>query len=385
MKKILLLLLAILALFSISGCTKKERSINEDVLSVNTFAPNNRNVKLLGRAVEIDDTLWLAYSGAGAEFSFKGRSAEITFLGDDNIVNEDFNSLPRIAVFVDGERVLDKIICEPKTSFNVFSSDQVKEVTIRIVKLSETDNSTCAIESVKVEAYGRIRPTDEKEHSIEFIGDSITCGYGVDGDLSKSFSTGTEDCTKAYAYRTAELLNADYSLVSKSGNGIVSGYTSVGVKAQWGILPEYYGSIGAGNGNYKGKSPYDTKWDFKHHSYDVVVINLGTNDFSYTGNEHELINEFKEGYIEFLKNVRKLNPESRIICTLGIMGDNLYPAVKSAVDDYSQQNNDRNIIAFRFDVQDATDGYGSDWHPSEITHQKSAKKLSEFIKDQMGW
>lgn len=57
--------------------------------------------------------------------------------------------------------------------------------------------------------------------------DSITCGYGVDDeDRSHQFSTKTEDATKAYAYKTAQLLNADYSLVSYSGHGVVLGYTT---------------------------------------------------------------------------------------------------------------------------------------------------------------
>lgn len=49
---------------------------------------------------------------------------------------------------------------------------------------------------------------------MEFIGDSITCGYGVDDpDKEHHFKTATEDVTKAYAYKTALALNADYSMV----------------------------------------------------------------------------------------------------------------------------------------------------------------------------
>ena len=55
------------------------------------------------------------------------------------------------------------------------------------------------------------------ERAIEFIGDSITCGYGVDDEVAEHhFATGTEDTTRAYALRTARKLGVDYSLVSLS-------------------------------------------------------------------------------------------------------------------------------------------------------------------------
>ena len=50
---------------------------------------------------------------------------------------------------------------------------------------------------------------EEKDIKIEFIGDSITCGYGIDEMNEKGyFSTATENFTKSYAYITAENLGA---------------------------------------------------------------------------------------------------------------------------------------------------------------------------------
>ena len=180
--------------------------------------------------------------------------------GDDYIDSEDFDSLPRIAIFLDGERAMDAVLDDPVVVFTVLDESEPAEHTVRIVKLSETGNSTCLISSIEASAYGAISPTPEKERSIEFIGDSITCGYGVDAeDQNKSFSTRTEDASKSYAYKAAELLDADYSLVSKSGHGIISGYSGDGSIQSWGVMPDYYESFGSGGGGVGGELPDSVK------------------------------------------------------------------------------------------------------------------------------
>ena len=62
-------------------------------------------------------------------------------------------------------------------------------------------------------AEGSAETLPEKPLKIEVIGDSITCGYGVDDeDENHQFTTATEDVTKAYAYKTAKALDAEYSI-----------------------------------------------------------------------------------------------------------------------------------------------------------------------------
>ena len=84
-------------------------------------------------------------------------------------------------------------------------------------------------------------PEKEKALSIEFIGDSITCAYGVEGSNSyEPFRTTTENFMKSYAYLTAQKLDADYSAVSYSGYGVLSGYTSGDINTD-SLIPDCYG------------------------------------------------------------------------------------------------------------------------------------------------
>lgn len=128
-----------------------------------------------------------------------------------------------------------------------------------------------------------------KKYLIEFVGDSITCGYGVDAkDQNENFKTLTENFSKTYAYLAAQALDADYSVVAFSGHGIISGYSGDGTKNAEGTLPKYYTKLGR-NENYPGD------WDFENHQPDFVVINLGTNDNTYVkGDETKTKNSFKD-------------------------------------------------------------------------------------------
>lgn len=381
----------------LTGCaTKPEQSgspaeggdtnITEETnmeLSQKTFAADEQHVKLIGRTGEAEGIRWLALSASGVEFTFTGTSAAFTIVGDNMITNAE--KQPRYAVYINGEQTMDNLVDSAEATVTVFTADEAQETTVKLLKLSEAQESTMGIKDISITSVGEAKPTAEKELKIEFIGDSITCGYGVDSEIGKPFSTRTEDCTKAYAYKTAELLGCDYSLVSKSGHGIISGYSGDGTKQTWGVMPDYYESFGSGSGAFQGESPDSVKWDFKSRKQDVVVINLGTNDYSYTGKDEAKCEEYKLAYIEFVKRVRKLNPDAKIICALGIMGDELYPTVEAVVEEYKADTKDENIAAFHFKPQSADDGYGADWHPSAATHEKAAAELAEFIKDSMGW
>ncbi len=362
-----------------------EASVSDDTLSVKTYIPAEGLVKVLGRADFVDDTLWMVHSGSGAEFTFVGTKATIAMQCDSTIMGSK-DSQARIAIFVNGECVVDDMIDKMGEVFTVFESETQEECTIKVVKLSEAAQSTVGIASIEVECVGDIQPTAEKEHLIEFIGDSITCGYGVeDEDRNHHFSTKTENNMKTYAYKTAEALDADYSMVSFSGYGIISGYSGDGQKHSDQTVAPYYEKLGFSYGAYIGKYAADVAWDFAKRQPDVIVINLGTNDESYTKTDAAKREEYVAGYVDFLKLVRKNNPDATIFCTLGIMGDALYASVEKAAQQYSTETGDTNIHTMKFAVQSASDGYAADWHPTEATHTKAAEKLTKEIQTVMGW
>ncbi len=345
------------------------------------YKASEEYVKFLGRAVYEDDVLRCAHSGTGAEFIFTGTKAEVTILGDSACTEENAMFAARIAILVNDVRVIDTMQKEAETTYTVWESDTVQDIKITILKLSESRMSTMAIKQIGVEAEGDIYPTKDKDFFIEFVGDSITCAYGVDDEcIEHIFSTASEDVTKAFSYRTAELLNADYSMVGMSSFGIISGYTADGnTKMSESLVAPYYDKEGISDGELNGKKPQDVTWSFAKREPDLVVINLGTNDDSYCQDYADRQEEFIVNYVEFLKKIRGKNPNAKILCTLGMMGIRQCPTVEKSVERYKAETNDANIDTMMFEDQKPEDGLVVDWHPSKVTHDKAARVLAKKI------
>lgn len=346
------------------------------------YTASSDNVKQLGRTYYSDkDILWCAFSGTGAEFKFTGKKCTVNITGDSVSLTNQTDNHARIGIYVNGNRVVDDMVDKWQKEYVVIDEDEITEATVRIVKLSETAMSTFGIASIKVEE-GKIEPTEEKNLFIEFIGDSITCGYGVDDeDRDHHFSTKTEDITRAYAYKTAEKLDADYSMVAISGYGIISGYTTADEPNSEQTIPQYYETLGFSYGGFGTEKPQDIKWDFSKRQPDIIVINLGTNDNSYTKGIEDRVSLFGSEYGKFLKKVRELNLASTIICSLGIMGGQLYPTIENTVNAFINETGDNKIELLRFDEQSPQDGYAADWHPTEATHTKASEKLAAKIRE----
>lgn len=359
--------------------------VQETTPSEKSFLPTEEYVRTIGRTMSAKDSLWLVHSGTGCEFTLTGTRVTIKLKPDSSFMTR--SNQARVAIYVNGERVVDDMLDKMEKEYTVFESETAQECTVRVVKLSEAAYSTFGIASIDVTCIGNIRPTENSDKLIEFIGDSITCGYGVDDlDSSHHFSTTTEDATKTYAYKTAEKLGTDYSLVSLSGYGIISGYSGDGSKQPEQIIPKFYDKMGNSGGTYQGSFvAQETEWDFAKRQPDVIVINLGTNDNSYVKNDSAKKDEFITAYADFIKQVREKNPDAAIFCTLGMMGAELYPSIEAAVKNYTAETNDTNVYTMKFDTQSMSDGIAADWHPSEKTHEKAAEKLSAKIKEVMGW
>ena len=329
-------------------------------------------------------------SGAGVVFAFRGKYLRVTVLGSNRakITNDD-SEYARFAVMIDGVRMLDDVVDEPVKSYVIIREVQKKSCEVQIIKLSEAPMSAMAIAPIECDEEAVLMPIPTKTHSIEFIGDSITCGYGVDESLAEDhvFSTKTEDVTKAYAYKTAQLLEADYSMFSCSGYGIISGYTGdPQIRTGDELIPPYYEFQCFSRDEFgEAGKPDKIPWDFSEYQPEVVVINLGTNDFSFCQDTEWKREEYRRKYTEFLKVVRKNNPGAYIFCVLGLMGDGLYDKLCQAVSDYTEQSADTHVIAVHIPGQNPEDGYAIDWHPVPKSHTMAAEVVAKTIRETLGW
>jgi hypothetical protein len=216
-----------------------------------------------------------------------------------------------------------------------------------------------------------------KTRSIEFIGNSITCSYGVEAPSQYvRFSDSTENFAMGYASITAHRYNAAMMVVARSGIGVYRNYNDV-VTGSRVTLPTFYGRT------FIGKSPV---WDFSRFSPDIVCLNLGTNDISQGLYDLE---KFKSAYVAFVKTLRSHYPKARIILLSGCMlrGKRL-SALTNTLNSICLQfkmSGDSNIYRFDFTPQTGKLGYGADWHPSAAQQLLMANELSQYIESISDW
>lgn len=338
----------------------------------------------------MENIRWVALSGAGAAFLFQGKKLTITIFGGRNaLVPGNDTCYARFAIFLNGERVIDDIMDKDSKTYEVINSLEEREAMVQIMKLSESAMSAIGIAPVSCDEEAVLTHIPEKTRKIEFIGDSITCGYGVDDfDMTHTFSTQTEDVTKAYAYKTAQLLDADYSMFSCSGYGIVSGYTAdPQIRGSEELIPPYYESQCFCRDDFgSAGAPAEISWDFSQYQPQVVVINLGTNDDSFCQDTQWKQEEYCQKYREFVKVVRKNNPQAEIFCTLGLMGDRLYDMICKMREEYVEETGDVHIHTVRIPTQETLEaGYVIDYHPIPDAHTMASEVVATAIRKQLGW
>lgn len=349
------------------------------------FKPTDKNVRIIGRTKTCNEILYLGYSCSAIEFEFEGNKAEVII--QSNYVEGDNAHKAWMAVVVDGsEKPIRRFNPHPGiNTYILYEGTGDKRVKIRLVKMSEAAFDKVGIEAIVTDNELPIRPTKERQRKIEFIGDSITCGFGVEGlngvDL---FDTMQENPWDAYAARTARMLEAEYHLVSWSGIGIISSWIpeSENSPLEEPLMPDLYQYTDKALEQAMGLSTYE-KWDMGRFVPDCIIVNLGTNDMSYTRGIESRVNTFGAAYTDFIKDVRSKNPLARIICVLGVMGQDIYSEIEKQVS--RLQKTDKNIYCYQLKQQLESDGIGAEGHPSLKTHIKLAKELSNTIGDIMNW
>lgn len=354
------------------------------------FTATEENVKVTGRTLFVEGTRYLGYSGSSISFTFVGKKAAACIWSNAEEFGEELQG--RIAVYVDGGEEPVQRICLDKTEgwYTLYEGETERQVTVTVMKYSEAAFGKCGIRCIETDTEELCPPPAARQRKMEIIGDSITCGYGVEAEGEwVPFHTATENPTKSYSMLTSRALDAEVNLVSWSGNGIISGYveeTATAPSDKW-LMPEVYQytDISGSEKLYGGDEGKWEKWDFSRFVPDVILINLGTNDCSWCKDVRERKDCFREQYVKFLQYVRDNNPGAQILCMLGTMDQRLLKELEGAVRTFGETRGDSAVHFLALPPQDPKDGYGADWHPCPHTHRETAKLVAAEVRRIMNW
>jgi lysophospholipase L1-like esterase len=329
-----------------------------------------------GRTIAKNGNVELISSASYAEFQFLGDSCVI---GLSNVASPgDYNYA---AIELDNEykgRI--KIANTNANDYVIHAMQKKSWHLLRVYKATEAQNGLVIVNYVKLLKLKRIVASSKKK--IEFIGNSITCGFGND-DKEIPCNNGSKwydqhNSYWSYAPRVARSLNVDFMLSAISGAGIYRNWNSDGP-----TVPQQYESL------YLNMDSAQ-RWDFKNYIPDVVTIALGTNDLS-GGDGKTLRNPFDstifvDTYIKFLKTIYVHYPATQIILLTSPMvngknAEELLSCLKTVQTQiFKQKIAQRRIKIFEFKPMYAT---GCDGHPSIQEHEEMANELLPFMKHVM--
>ena len=351
------------------------------------------HVRLHGRTVqnETGDTLYFNWTCAGFTVRFQGSvlRARLTARGAPPVGEaQGAPEYPWIGVVgADGETLLHRIECREECAwYTLWQGETGGEHTLRVVKLTENARGKTGL--MALETDGRLLPAPpRKKRMLEFVGDSITCGYGNEAQgRDEPFRPQEENGWAAYAAAAARALDAEFRCVSVSGISVSKGATGRSAFPGMPAMEELYEAADHCYDTLCGAAP--RPWDFDRDRPDAVVVNLGTNDVNPVRFAPDLAAAqteeafFRARYTAFLHTLRRCNgPGAWLVCTLGPLDYYLYDTLQQAVAAYQRESGDQKILCFKFiGVNLLTEGFGAVGHPSAKTHARMARELAARLQ-----
>lgn len=366
----------ILLCFSVSG---KDFIINA----------NNENVTLIGRADFKNSKTIFSHAGVQLKFNFKG---EYLAVGLSDIRDDLPESLNFYNIYINDSLIEVIKVIPLKKWYNINYSFKNRIVEVVIFKRTEAMCAAGVFHGLKVNEGAEIYKEKLKSRKIEWIGDSFTAGYGnlvsnatpPNGNPTTGFHAKNEDNSRAWGAIASKILNAEYMCTAFSGKGIYRNYDN----SEEGTITKIYNLINPVISN--------EKWNFSRYQPDLIVVNLGQNDFGPETQKIPLMTDsvrFTKVYLELLETIKKNNSKAKILIIIGGGLSDDYPAdfkrlsrSRLWLKNIARIFNDKHYNGCAlFELQTITSPYGEDWHPSLKSHQHMADQVVLFIKNFMNW
>jgi hypothetical protein len=212
-----------------------------------------------------------------------------------------------------------------------------------------------------------------KPYKMMVVGDSITAAYGVDGTNPCGFSASTENVMESYATLVAKSVGATVSILPWSGKGVVRNY---GDKNQMSAepMPLFYNRTIS-----TSPTSSDNYWNPSHFVPDVVLVMLGTNDYSTQPNPTD--EQFISGLVSLLSVIQKDYPTAKIAAMCAPMR-----AGKQCANIEAATKAIGGAGASYIDIPPSTlsGAYGCDYHPSVTMQQNMANYVTPIVRTMLG-
>lgn len=345
-----------------------------------------------GRTFDTEEGMFCNWTCSGFSMGFRGSSLSVRIKAYPGIETDpepmgepaQREVWPYLAVFLDGSE-------EPHRYFEAGTEDQVyllfqseteESHTVTVRKMTENAKGKVCLMEFFTDGELEDPQLPKPKCRIEFIGDSITCGFGnMVKDEKRGFYSVDENGWMAHGAVAARKLGAEFSVISFSGITVMKGPDDGMTPPMMGSLYPYQDRLLE---EMQGKDMDFTPWDFQRERPDVIVLNLGTNDITAIelgGDIPGGILRFEKDYYHFLEMLREKNGEEPwIICALGSLDYFLYDNIQKTVRRFSRDTGDERIRCYKYGRVRFNDGYGACHHPYVTTQVRMGEEIAEVIR-----
>lgn len=324
-------------------------------------------IRFVGRAIRGGDGE-LSFDWSGCYFTFRFEGTACSIRASDTGRNY-YN------VFVDGRDVGTVTVEGDEIKTIPLAAGLKKGMhTVVVQKRTEAEQGRTTLYGIEADGPLSDAPAAPGRH-IEFIGDSHTCGYGTEGTSPKEpFTPETENCNLAWGCIIARYFDADYTLIAHSGQGIVRNWGDGKVASEITMRDRMMRT-------------YDMEpeplWDFAGSPYtpDMVVIKLGTNDFSTDISPSEKI--FNASYTVALRQIREVYGPVPVLCVAPAD----VPEIWGYLQDFQREQQDPclHIAAMMSGITNWDSDMGANFHPNLTGQRKMAMSVIPYISTITGW
>jgi lysophospholipase L1-like esterase len=303
--------------------------------------------------------------GDGISCYLPGSAISICFYGKELKVEvEDLsnNGKSWLNIYIDDLPVR-VIRIDPEKKCYLLADDLEDAIhTVTLEKRTEAVFGRIKFLNLTAENGRFVNPPNSRPHKIMVIGDSITCGYGNEAQIPSDCDASRENNGQAYSSLIGRLLNAETLIVGASGSGCYQNYGG----SKEGRMSDYFMDTICPDLDQNSIDPFNPE---------VIVINLGTNDWSAPINPSDYIQRYRE-LVDFIRN---RYPMAELFCVIGPMSLGASPHLEALVNTITKDG-DNHIHFMEFPlINRMEDGTGGDGHPSIKKHRQMAIQLAERI------
>lgn len=333
-----------------------------------TLPASDQNITYTGRvAVNNDGSVSYDWTGVYLQTDFTGGYFAIE-------VSEAGSSWHNL--FIDGKWVRKLQITGNTQQRIVLAEKMGKGVhRLRLQKCTEGQYGCTTIHQVVVAKGATLQPVGCKERMIEVYGDSYTCGYGTESmKANDPFRLETENCDKAYGCIIARYFDADYVLTAHSGQGMVRNWADPKQISDINMSTRYTRVF-----DDHGTQPYP----FDRYHPQLVIINLGTNDFSPVAIPTD--EQYTNAYLKMIETVKSRYPGVKILCVTPHSASRYLQASLQLLKERVAGITDVHMANPLTDMVTVEHDMGADWHPNYQGQRKIAMSLIPQISAIMDW